>query len=64
MTDLKPCPFCGGADLVYDPDVAAIVCRPCLADGPSMLRMDTDFDEAMENAAVEAWNRRAPEVSR
>ena len=56
MTDLKPCPFCGGeARVTWNPygnndSVCAVVCICCNA--------MSDY-ELSERAAIEAWNSRA-----
>ena len=58
MTDLKPCPFCGGEDLeidhaptydVYHPDVYEVHCVECGGRGGE------DWTKA---EAIEAWNTR------
>lgn len=50
MTDeLKPCPFCGGAELVVA-DNGGIACLLCWASGPPA---------KAETEAIAAWNRRA-----
>lgn len=55
MNELKPCPFCGGeAKFVHifeNPEKCMVSCREC--DGG----IDAVF--ANEEAAAEAWNRRA-----
>lgn len=57
MSDLKPCPFCGGEAIILKadqyhqfPNTHYISCRDCTAGiGP----LDTEAE------AIEAWNRRA-----
>jgi len=72
MTEIKPCPFCGGTTvecLQYDEDgdYAAIFCRKkeCHASGPPVDAIhgeDEDDDEEMSyNKALEAWNLRSLE---
>ena len=55
MSELKPCPFCGGeakfAHIFENPDKCMISCREC--DGG----IDAVF--ANEDEAAEYWNRRA-----
>ena len=59
MTKLKPCPFCGGeAKFVHifeNPEKCMVSCREC--DGG----IDAVF--ANEEAAAEAWNRRAQHMA-
>ena len=50
MTDLKPCPFCGGINIIHSG--FRMYCHTCGAEGP-------DADSADESAAIAAWNRRA-----
>lgn len=55
MSELKPCPFCGGTDISCadagrKTDVWFIQCEDCFATFPH-------FDSKAE--AIEAWNRRA-----
>jgi Lar family restriction alleviation protein len=48
MIELKPCPFCGGTDLIHYGDY--IDCRSCDASGP----WSTD-----KATSSELWNKRA-----
>ena len=52
MAELKPCPFCGGEDLmmVDDDDYFFVGCNTCDTCGPG---------EGTEEEAIEAWNKRA-----
>lgn len=59
MTELKPCPFCGSADiridrslLLRDPPIRlyGITCRQCDA--------TVGHNFISEEAAIKAWNRR------
>ena len=64
MTDeLKPCPFCGEADLkLYsDNDPAAHgFLHLCKIDGEYMVKVESRLF-ATEAAAIDAWNRRTPD---
>lgn len=58
MTELKPCPFCGGEAAVWRSERTLkhqIVCTGCLA--------STGQFESIDDAA-EAWNRRAERTCR
>lgn len=58
MTDLKPCPFCGGkASMAYWAQVSCVVCQKCGAMG-AMVSDSYEAGDGKEKAA-EAWNRRA-----
>jgi Lar family restriction alleviation protein len=61
MSDLKPCPFCGGEVATItehqgyqDPTIYAGLCKKCRARGPYC---------HTEAEAIAAWNRRAPAPS-
>ena len=52
MTELKPCPFCGGeAVLCENTDYAYVYCKECGS--------QTDESHGTAGAAVAAWNTRA-----
>ena len=65
MTDLKPCPFCGGeaeinvkyGDYGYTPHVYFVRCKHC---GVKM-EMESNSYNDLSNAVVIAWNRRVGE---
>ena len=57
MTELKPCPFCGGEAFVHkftiegtDGFFISVMCRVCYAQ---------TGNQTKEAHAIEAWNRRA-----
>lgn len=62
MTEIKPCPFCGGTDMLVETYPlgekyrTGIVCRSCLGGMDTMKSYPTS-DEA-RSKAEEAWNRR------
>lgn len=65
---LKPCPFCGSADIrvITTPDQCVVCCGNCHA---SMSRLNfmvcTSIAETLRDAhpkAVRAWNRRTSEI--
>ena len=69
MADPRPCPFCWalGADLVpseIQPDVWAVVCNECGAQGPSNHQSERDdeccnWPNKTAEEAVREWNTRA-----
>lgn len=72
MTNLLPCPFCGGTSMLlsdtYDNAGSAFECQNCLARGPEADTLSSvhpyhrrDASE-IEADAREAWNRRAPSL--
>ena len=57
MTELKPCPFCGGkARRRYEMPYNWVECSMCRAS--SILIFDEQEQRDGMKAAVEAWNRR------
>lgn len=66
MEELKPCPFCGNADIacVVTLSYVEIHCRKCKATilrGLAMGKYDclADIEENIKPVAVNAWNIRA-----
>lgn len=58
MSDLKPCPCCGGeAKAECYVLEGAVRCQRC---GLSMAREHGRFDDLGYPEAIAAWNRRAP----
>lgn len=60
MTELKPCPFCGGETFLEPYRVrkgyeASIQCNQCLC---SMSTITYDEEETAIESVVKAWNRR------
>lgn len=49
MTELKPCPFCGGEAELYSGGIKYVLCKECLA---------TSNDFKTEAEAIKAWNTR------
>lgn len=68
--ELLPCPFCGQQSAYVeqlDSDASVVICDApigeycaCLARGPVAVRDDEDEVQPGRNAAIDAWNRRAP----
>ena len=57
MTELKPCPFCGGeAKYAYEMPFSYIYCTEC--DSTGKLVIDTYEQEDGRLEAEMAWNRR------
>lgn len=73
MSELKPCPFCGGEAAVKPQDVymskaVFVHCKTCKArvmeryEGKHIRQDGTYYSLSLEDAerkAIEAWNRRA-----
>lgn len=61
MSELKPCPFCGWEAMLEQARVrkgyeSSVVCCGCLVYMPTITY---DTQEEADEAAIEAWNRRA-----
>ena len=57
MSELKPCPFCGGkAKYVYAMPYNAVKCTKCKTFGKIIVDSYEQMDGKAE--AIEAWNRR------
>lgn len=56
MTDLKPCPFCGGYNTFFDEEfyTVFVYCAACGAKGPPSLGNDI-------NETTKKWNNRPGE---
>lgn len=69
MSELKPCPFCGGEPTVEREEIGflTITCPNCAkpwSDVPAKDKWAADFDfcgwdETSDEAVIAAWNRRA-----
>ena len=65
MTELKPCPFCGGKAKIYATTTGTCpnhakhycYCGKCFASGKSFSDFENDGSSVFK--AIEAWNRRA-----
>ena len=58
MTELKPCPFCGGkAKYIYRMPYNVVKCTKCKVFGKTIVDSYEQQDGKAE--AIEAWNRRA-----
>lgn len=61
MTELKPCPFCGGkAKRRYEMPYNWVECAKCHASSPLIVDAYEQRDGKKE--AVDAWNRRVVQV--
>ena len=70
MTNVQPCPFCGGTDIQYSLKTlgarrakyhAAMYCNSCHCYGP---RTITDGNIGAKAEAIKQWNRRATDASK
>lgn len=57
MTELKPCPFCGGEELEYSWVCQAVKCKQCRARGASPMGRESNPEEWQKEVA-ELWNAR------
>jgi Lar family restriction alleviation protein len=66
MLDIKPCPFCGGSNVLFEATVcnAIVICTDCRISGPDGdrffdIRDDFNNYEALrKDKAISLWNRR------
>ena len=68
MSELKPCPFCGGEARLYPSEAGFFV--GCFNDGCAVNPSSGEFvadgvwDEEQKEAAIDAWNTRAERTCR
>ena len=64
MTELKPCPFCGGDKVATIPCEGGfyVVCYDILHSTGEGCGSSSGWHET-EQKAIEAWNRRVPDVN-
>lgn len=58
MTELKPCPFCGGAAIQVGGGM--VECSQCYANGGTFVHVLGEHNDP-DKEAIEAWNRRVNE---
>lgn len=68
MTELKPCPFCGGEAYFLTPKTmnsslvsVGVECKTCGANPYSVLVYKLDTEKNKKKAIAELWNRRTEE---
>jgi len=63
MAARKPCPWCGDTKTItknwFSSAVVSCANADCEAEGPTMWRADFKDQDAMVEAAEQAWDRRA-----
>ena len=66
MSELKPCPFCGGENLIGYYPLDHDLERGCVVEQSNTYQIDCQdcdccfmFEEKAEEEAISAWNRRA-----
>ncbi len=57
MTDLKPCPFCGGKARLFVSDGVRVICSKCYV-STRIMSDKIEYDSSAVETVVEAWNRR------
>ena len=66
--ELKPCPFCGGTNIVYTDkaddknNTHCVYCYDC--GGGTATFSGCSSHETLKNVAIKAWNRRADDDER
>ena len=60
MTTLKPCPFCGGTDVIAS--MFTSYCNNCGASGPDAARK-RGTPKQLKQANADAWNTRATQYA-
>ena len=60
MSDLKPCPFCGGESMLVNTVALAERCKSvmCMRCKAKVNNFSSYSDERSAELAIEAWNRR------
>ena len=56
MSELKPCPFCGGSNVKDEPALQVVICMDCGAE------IDTDLGEWNKRPIEDALNARIAEL--
>ena len=60
MTELDPCPFCGGKARLFVNGGVRVICSKCYA-GTKILTDNMGYESNAVETVVEAWNRSAGE---
>ena len=60
MSELKPCPFCGGKAYLFADNGIRVFCAKCGASSKVLCDMRTEVGVAgnATKSVIEAWNRR------
>lgn len=59
MSELKPCPFCGGKARLFVDGGVRVVCSKCYVGTMSLTDNIVEYESNAVETVIKAWNRRA-----